>query len=123
MKRIIFIFLVTSTSVTVQAQLKNTKWKGTLNLENKIDVVFDYRNDTLEVINVRDSSSIEIMTYTIQNNIFSLQKISGQSDCDNTVIGKYKFEINNDTLSITLVSDDCNDRYPVLDNSKWIKVK
>ncbi len=123
MKRTLFIFLVLFTSLTAQAQLSNTKWKGQLNLENKIDVVFDFRKDTLEVTNTQDNSHIETMTYTIQDNLLSLQKTSGRSDCDAATIGKYKFEINNDTLSITLVSDACDDRYPVLDNSKWVKVK
>ncbi|MDB5248382.1 MAG: hypothetical protein JWQ40_2776 [Segetibacter sp.] len=122
MKKIIFVFFVSFTSLTLHAQLKNTKWKGTLNLENKIDVVFDYRNDTLEVINSQDNSSIETMSYTIENNILTLKKLSGQSDCDQAP-GKYKFEINNNTLTIALVLDACDDRAPILDNSKWTKIK
>jgi hypothetical protein len=122
MKKTFFVFLVSFTSFTVHAQLKNTKWKGTLKVEQPFEAVFDYRNDTLEVTNAQDNSSIETMNYTIEKNILSLKKISGQSDCD-TTIGKYKFEINNDILTFTVVSDPCDDRTPVLDNSKWTKVK
>ena len=123
MKEIIFIFLVTLISITVNAQLKNTKWKGTIHSDNDIDVVFDYRSDTLQVINVADSSNLETMTYAIKDSVLSLQKIYGQSACNVTGKGKYKFEIKDDLLYITLLSDDCNDRSSALNNSKWIKMK
>ncbi len=123
MKKIIFILLVSFVSVSAHAQLTNTKWKGTLQLENPADVVFDFRNDTLEVSRVADSSNLETMTYTVQDTLLTLQKIYGQSDCDSTVAGKYKFEIKDDGLYITLIEDDCDDRSSVLDNTKWIKTQ
>jgi hypothetical protein len=67
MREIILTFLITLISITVDAQLKNTKWKGTIHSDSDIDVVFDYRNDTLEVTNIEDSSNLETMTYTLKN--------------------------------------------------------
>ncbi len=51
MKKTLFVLLVSFASVAVNAQLKNTKWKGTIQTDDKIDVVFDYKTDTLEVSN------------------------------------------------------------------------
>lgn len=122
MKKIIFFLLVSFVSVTVHAQLNNTKWKGTIQLENKIDVVFEYTKDTLAVSNIADNSNIETMTYAITDSIITLQKIYGQSDCDITE-GKYKFWIKDNSLYMTSISDACDDRSGVLNNSKWIMVK
>jgi hypothetical protein len=122
MKKIIFILLLSSASVTLHAQLKNTKWKGTIHSDNDIDVVFDYKSDTLEVTNIADSSNLETMTYTLKDSVLALQKVYGQSSCSLTGTGKYKFEIKDNLLSITLISDDCDDRSSALNNSKWVKI-
>ena len=74
MKEIIFIFLISLASITVHAQLKNTKWKGTIHSDNDIDVVFDYRSDTLEVLNISDGSNLETMTYAIKDSVLSMKK-------------------------------------------------
>ncbi len=123
MKKAFIISLALFASVTVHAQLKNTKWKGTIQADNKIDVVFNYSNDTLDVSNTADGSNIETMTYTVKDSILTLQKIYGKSDCDGTGTGKYRFEIKDELLYITLISDVCNDRSSALNNSKWTKMK
>ena len=123
MKQLIFIFLISLASITVHAQLQNTKWKGTIHSDNDIDVVFDYRSDTLDVINIADSSNLETTTYTIEDSVLAFQKIYGQSNCDATGTGKYKFEIKDDVLYLTLISDACDDRSSALKNSKWVKIK
>ncbi|MEJ7680364.1 MAG: hypothetical protein WKG06_21420 [Segetibacter sp.] len=123
MKKIVFFFIISFASFTLNAQLKNTKWKGTIQADNKIDVVFNYRSDTLDVSNIADGSNIETMTYTVKDSILTLQKIYGQSDCDSTGTGKYKFEVKDDLLYITLISDTCDDRSSALNNSKWGKIK
>lgn len=123
MKKAVLFFLVSFALVTVHAQLKNTKWKGTIQADNKIDVVFNYRSDTLNVLNTADGSDIETMTYAVKDSVLTLQKIYGHSDCDGTGTGKYKFEIKDNLLYITLISDSCNDRSSALNNSKWAKIK
>lgn len=123
MKQIIFIFLVTLVSITASAQLKNTEWKGTIHSDNDIDVLFDYGSDTLYVINVADSSSLETLTYTVKDGVITFQKIKGQSGCDTAGKGTYKFEIKENVMYVTLVSDTCDDRSSAMKDSKWVKVK
>ena len=122
MKKALFFLLVAFASVTVRAQLKNTKWKGTIQTDNTIDVVFNYKSDTLEVSSAGDGSNIETMTYTVKDGVMSLRKVYGQSSCDATSTGKYKFEIKEGVLFLTQVSDVCNDRTSALSNSKWTKI-
>ena len=123
MKRIIFIFMVSLASITVHAQLKDTKWKGTVHSDNDIDVVFNYRSDTLDVLNAADSSNLETLAYAIKDTVLTMKKFYGQSNCNTTAEGKYKFEIKDDVLYLTLISDACDDRSSALNNSKWVKIK
>ena len=55
MKKIIFIAFIAFISASANAQLANSKWKGTLQLDNPTDVVFDFRTDTLEAFVAADN--------------------------------------------------------------------
>ena len=127
MRKIILFLLIAFTAISANAQLTNTKWKGTLQLEPATDVLFDFRKDTAEVFTLADNGSLEIMLYTVKGNELTLQKITGKSDCDETVIAKYKFEMkfenNNDVVVLTRMDDSCDDRGNVLDKSIWTKVR
>jgi len=123
MKKLLFILLVSIVSATAHAQLTNTKWKGTVQLDNPVDVLFDFGKDTFKVTGVADGSLIETMSYSVKDGILSIQKIEGTSNCEGTTIGKYKFDIKNDEITFTLVADDCGDRANVLDKTTWKKDK
>ncbi len=123
MKKTFLFFTVFFVSLNIHAQLKNTKWKGTIEANTKMDVVFNFKNDTLSVSNATDGSNIETMTYMVKDSVLAMQKVFGRSNCEGTSIGKYKFEIKDDLLYIKLLSDTCNDRTSALNNSRWMKVK
>lgn len=121
MKKIIFVMMAVIIGISANAQLTNTKWKGVLQLENETDVVFDFRTDTLEAVLVEDNSTLELMQYSVKDDVLSIQKISGQSTCSETSVARYKFEMKDDSLVLTLIEDECSDRSSVLDNTEWVK--
>jgi hypothetical protein len=121
MRKMILIALVAFISISVNAQLANSKWKGVLVLDSPVDVVFDFKADSLEAIVAADNSSLELMQYSVKDTILTIQKISGQSSCASNNLAKYKFEIKEGTLLLTLIEDDCYDRGSVLDGTKWVK--
>ncbi|MCW3115261.1 MAG: hypothetical protein JWQ40_4833 [Segetibacter sp.] len=117
MKKSLFcLLLITLVSGSIKAQLANTKWKGTLPLDGPVNVSFNFAKDTLVVMNLDQNSMVESMTFTATNSTFTVMKTSGQSDCVNSTVGKYKYEIKNNGLLITLVEDPCDDRAPFLNN-------
>jgi hypothetical protein len=120
MKKITLLLLVTISALVSHAQLAKTKWKGTLQLDNPLEVIFDFGKDSLFVYTVADNSALETMIFTDSDKILTIKKVFGQSDCNETE-GKYKYEIKNDELILTLVSDECTGRSSVLNNSKWGK--
>jgi hypothetical protein len=120
MKKIFLIALISCVGAAANAQLANVKWKGTVQMDQQVDMFLNFKTDTLEAITAEDGQLIETMKFSIQDSIVSIWKISGQSECSDTE-SKYKFEIKEDELTLTVVSDDCPDRSSVLDGSKWKK--
>lgn len=122
MKKSLFCLLtITLVSGSIKAQLANSKWKGVLKLDNPVNVTFNFGKDTLTVLNLDQNTVLETMIYTATSSTFTLKKISGQSDCESSTIGKYKYQIKNKTLMMTVDEDACNDRAPYLNNLKLMK--
>jgi hypothetical protein len=121
--KIIFILLATFILKPAFAQLKNTRWAGAIKGDNPRNTILDFKKDTLILYAASNNEIVETMTYTINGNAFTVKKIAGQSDCDNTTTGKYRFEIKGGKMLIKLISDACDDRSSALDITNWIKVK
>jgi hypothetical protein len=95
-----------------------------LYIPDSTDVIFDFRTDTVEAITASDSESLETMIYAVQDTVLTLKKVTGKSECDDTVIGKYKFEMKDDGMYLTMIEDNCTDRANALsNNAKWTKLK
>jgi hypothetical protein len=115
MKKGLFcLLLLTVIAGSIKAQLANSKWKGVLKLDNPVNVSFDFGKDTLTVLNLDEGVIIETMNFKATNSTFTLIKVSGQSDCDNATPGKYQYAIKENTMTITLIDDACDDRAPYL---------
>ncbi|MEO5592785.1 MAG: DUF3471 domain-containing protein [Chitinophagaceae bacterium] len=124
MKKYLFVSIALLFYATAPAQLENTRWKTTLTIDEKaLNVIIDFKKDTVVLYTTADSILIEKMTYTKTNALFTLLKIEGQSDCDNGTPGEYAFTIKGDSLLLKLLKDDCYDRYSVLQHTKWKKWK
>ena len=123
MKKIMFFFAFSIFSSSLFAQLDNTRWKATLIIDEPVNVIFDFKKDILSLYTVADSTMIETMNYTKDDTSFTLTKIDGQSDCDNSTPGKYRFKIKNGKMEIKMISDGCYDRSSVIDNTTWAKWK
>lgn len=123
MKKIILSLIVAIACMATNAQVSKTKWTGTLMLEQPVEVTLDFAKDTLTAITNGDGQVLETMTFTVKDNVLSITKTAGQSDCGSDVAGKYKIAIKGDSMEMTLVEDACFNRAGVLDKTKWTKVK
>jgi hypothetical protein len=106
-------------STLTMAQLQNTRWKGTIRGDNPRNVILDFKKDSLIIYTVSDGEIVERMTYTADKGSFTVHKIEGQSDCDNSTPGKYAYVLQNGKMNINLISDACNDRSSALDTTRW----
>jgi hypothetical protein len=123
MKKIFLSPLLVIVFLSTSAQIKNTRWKGTIKGDNPRNVIMDFKNDQVVIYTVFDSSIVETMNYVINENTFTVNKIDGQSDCDNKTPGKYSFTMEHGAMMVKLVNDPCDDRSSALNNTKWTKWK
>ena len=120
MRKIMLLILVLSATISVNAQLSNTKWKGVLNIQGGMDVVFNFSNDTLDVIN-SENESLETMKYSTKDSLITFTKLYGSSQCDTSTPGVYKFEITGNEMTLSLFSDSCFDRSQAIGTMKLNK--
>ncbi len=123
MKKLILIALAAAVTFAAKSQLDATKWKATLQINDApTDVRLEFRKDTAEATFAENGMNLETALYTVKDSVFTYQKINGQSSCDDG-IGKYKFVLQNDQFTLTLLDDNCADRSGVLDKSVWKREK
>jgi Domain of unknown function (DUF3471) len=121
MKKFTIILLFSLESLSLLAQFSLSSWKGTVRGDNPRNAILNFQKDTLLLLAISDSSLIETMTYSVKDMVLTLQKVDGQSDCDNSTIGKYKLSIEKGTLTVKMIADPCEDRSAALDRTKWQK--
>jgi len=122
MKKLTILLLTCFAAISANAQLANTSWKAKVTIDDTVTVVFDFGKDVLRVYRFANNAGIENMSYTSTDSTFTIKKIEGQSDCDNDVVGKYKYRIKGNNLSIKIVNDPCDDRSHVIENANWAKL-
>jgi hypothetical protein len=106
----VLFFILFFATPAIHAQLTNTKWKGILNMDGQVPVIWQFDKDTVQVFNISDSSLVEKMTYKTEPGFLLFTKVNGISSCDNNTIGKYKFDIRSDSLFVIPFEDACFDR-------------
>ena len=117
MKKFILFILVFFTTASINAQLSNTKWKGILNIQGGMDVIFNFSSDTLDVI-TSENESLETMKYSIKDSLITFVKLYGNSQCDGSTPGVYKFQITGHEMTLSLLSDSCSDRAEAIGTMK-----
>ena len=116
MKKLSFLLAISFMSIiTAKAQLANTKWEGQIALPDgngqlspPVAVIWTFTKDTLTV--TFPDASEEVMTYTTNNDMLLIKKVSGTSPCDAGTAGKYQFQVKDDMFSIKVVEDECEGR-------------
>ncbi len=122
MKNVIFVLMLLVTTVSAKAQLNGTKWRGNVNVPEDVTVLLDFQKQTLEMT-AMDGNQLESMSYTVKGDTILLKKLSGGSPCDLDSTFKVKYTINDDKLSITPLTDDCEGRQRAWQKQPFTKVK
>ena len=124
MKKITVFILVTLFFATgVSAQLKDTKWKGTLNIPDPAECTFEFKKDTLYLYVNANGALLETMTFSIVKDTVYLHKVSGQSPCMPESKGTYRFTIRDEKLYFNPASDDCQERLNAFTPDAWVREK
>ncbi len=101
--------------------LANTEWKGIASIPTPAEVIFKFNTEDLELLYL--GMLVEKMKYSFtEQGSLKLVKILGKSPCNIEDEGLYKFQIANDTLTFTIVNDDCVDRETAFGGNSYKKV-
>lgn len=101
--------------------LANTQWKGVANIPTPAEVIFKFDTDDLELI--YQGNVIEKMKYSFTDQgSLKLVKIEGNSPCDPKEEGLYKYQITDDTLTFTIINDNCGEREAAFDGNGYKKI-
>ena len=101
----IILTIAIGLSVFVKAQVANIFWKGNFNIPDLKVMLLRFKTDTL-LLNYTDGSTLETMSYKINNDTLSLRKLNGQSDCGYSE-ATYKIEIKDKKLTLSALGDNC----------------
>ena len=116
LKTLTVTFFCCSFAIFCSAQLADSKWKATLDIESGIDVLLSFGTDTLQVFSSDDEMLVETMTYSYQDSTITIIKVDGQSDCEPGKSSKYSLLIKGDSATFKAVEDSCDTRKWALDN-------
>ena len=101
--------------------LANTEWTGLAMIPMPETVNFVFSADKFDLVFQGDV--VESMNYSIVNDTISLKKIDGGSPCSPEELGNYNFKIENKTLILSTVKDNCSERSAAFDPKGYMLVE
>jgi hypothetical protein len=104
-------------------QVENSKWRGTLNVPQPTECIFEFKKDSLVLIVAANGEHVETMTYSVTKDTLNIKKLNGSSPCTGETIGKYRIQIKDEKLYFTPLTDDCEDRMHAFTSDPWIREK
>ena len=118
---ILSIVLMLAGAVSLHAQsLKGTNWKLYISELNDT-LTFHVRGDSTFVTD--GSGEIVVRSACrISKDTITMKDIDGKYACADQV-GVYTYKFNADALTLTLVSDPCDNRSNSISGARWIRAK
>lgn len=94
-----------------QKPLAGTAWVGIASIPEPVEIVLQFKQDTVFMFVKGSKQLAETMHYTQKgNNQYTWQKISGGSPCDTQTPGTWAYKIKKDEIMFTPVDDPCPGR-------------
>ena len=125
MKKIFLILLLplfyTLSCSTNHSELVG-KWKGhRVNYFNANELIWEFDDSNYMFDNGADGVIDLKGTWTTSTDTLFLTDIEGEAACPHTQKGIYIYKVSNDTLRLTLLEDDCEERTTVISKLFWVK--
>ena len=107
-----------------QNSISNTKWKGHIENPQALDIVLEFKNDSL-IATSAEGMELEVMFFSQTKDTLKLRKLNGQSPCDITTEGIYILNFTNsgDTVIFYPITDHCKARATSISPVVYSRVK
>ena len=126
MKVLLTVALVQFLSLNTfaQTQISNTKWKGQMTSPQALDIILEFKNDSL-IATSAEGMELEVMFFSQAKDTLKLRKLNGTSPCDLTTEGIYilKFTNSGDTVIFYPITDHCKARATSMSPVAYSRVK
>ena len=108
---ILVAFALMAVNSTAQNSLANAKWKGVMLIPHAVDVVLNFKKDTLYLEDEK-KQQFGTLTFSQQNDTLMITKISGTSPCPEQSTGFYRIEWlkKGEKFLLRAISDECEGR-------------
>lgn len=124
--KIVFIMVLNFIGINLFAQniISNTKWKGHIVNPQALDIVLEFRNDSV-IVTSAEGMELEIMSFSQTKDTLKVRKLNGQSPCDYTTEGIYilNFSDSGDTVIFYPITDHCKARAASISPVVYSRVK
>jgi hypothetical protein len=127
-KTFLFTAIACFLMISTKAQLANSKWKGEMGIPQgpgqppePTEAIWDFNTDTL-VVHFPGGGEDEVMTYRLAQDVLTLRKVSGSSQCDDGSTGTYKYRIQGDKFFISVIQDSCEGRSAIDFSKPYTKI-
>ena len=91
-----------------QNSISNTKWKGHIEVPQALDIILEFRYDSLFVTSA-EGLELGVMFFSQTKDTLKIRKLSSQGPCNTTTEGIYILTID-DKLVLYPISDNCKQR-------------
>jgi hypothetical protein len=121
---LVVVLLLTGWNLFSQSSVSNTKWKGHIENPQPLDVVIEFKNDSL-IVTSAEGLELEVMSFSQSKDTLKLRKLNGQSPCDFTTEGIYILNFTNsgDTVIFYPITDHCKARAMSISPVVYSRVK
>ena len=121
---LVVVLLLTGWNLFSQSSVSNTNWKGHIENPQPLDVVIEFKNDSL-IVTSAEGVELEVMSFSQSKDTLKLRKLNGQSPCDFTTEGIYILNFTNsgDTVIFYPITDHCKARAMSISPVVYSRVK
>lgn len=121
---LVVVLLLTGWNLFSQSSVSNTNWKGHIENPQPLDVVIEFKNDSL-IVTSAEGVELEVMSFSQSKDTLKLRKLNGQSPCDFTTEGIYILNFTNsgDTVIFYPITDHCKARATSISPVVYSRVK
>ena len=120
---IIAAFTLFTINSSGQNLLSNTKWKGVFLIPHAVDVVLDFKKDTLYLEDEK-GQQFGILLFSHRSDTLVITKISGTSPCPEQSQGWYRVEWleKGDKFLLHVIGDECEGRAGVYTTNPFERI-
>lgn len=95
----------------ISQTIANNKWKGVFLIPHAVDVILDFKKDTL-YLTIETGERMGTLIFSHRNDTLMITKISGASPCPELSTGWYRIEWieNGNKFLLRGISDECEGR-------------